>query len=85
MKTCQKKYLDLVTFFDSYNQQLLNETAAEEVYCGHLGVVNYIRSLGIEMHTNPMDYLSKTRIDHSNIFVTNFFTVLKHELDKAHQ
>ena len=85
MNVYQQQYFELVACFDSYNQQLLNETAAEEVYCGHLGVVNTIRNLGIEMHINPMDFLTKNRNDNTGLFVTNFFTVLKGELEGARQ
>ncbi len=85
MKVYRQQYADLVDFFDNYNQQIVTEHSVEEVYGGHLGVVNYIRTVGLNMHTNPLDILSKTSTRATSIFVMNFFTILKNELDEARQ
>lgn len=85
MKDYRYQYEYLVDFFDHYNQQIVNEHKVEEVFWGHLGVVNYIRTIGLNKHTNPIDILSKTRNRITSSFVTDFFTSLNNELDNARQ
>ncbi len=49
----QKEYALLRDFYKSYNQQLRNEAIPDKVDLGHLGVINYIRTLGMEQHISP--------------------------------
>ena len=77
------QYSILVSFFDSYNQQLLTEPHPEKVFHGHLGIVNYIRSLSIEGHIRPDDFISEPGMDKAGTIVTSYFTALNNELDKA--
>ncbi|MEN8229673.1 MAG: HD domain-containing protein [Bacteroidota bacterium] len=78
-----RQYSDLVSFFDSYNQQLLIERDPGEVYYGHIGVVNYIRTLSVEGETRPENFLRKVGVNNPGTIITNFFTSLHHELDQA--
>jgi len=79
----QQHYSVLVSFFDNYNQQLLMEPKAEDVFYGHMGVVNYIRTLSVEGHTGPENFLRKIGINNAGSIVTNYFTALNNELDQA--
>jgi hypothetical protein len=77
------EYSILVSFFDSYNQQLLTEPHPEKVFHGHLGIVNYIRSLSIEGHIRPDDFISEPGMNKAGTIVTSYFTALNNELVKA--
>lgn len=79
----QPQYKSLISFFDSYNQQLLLNPKAEDVFYGHLGVVNYIRTLSVEGQTGPEDYLKEIDADKAGIIITEYFAALKNELVKA--
>jgi hypothetical protein len=79
----RKQYTDLVSFFDNYNQQILTNPQTENVFYGHLGVVNYIRRLSVEGQTAPSDFLSEINISKTGSVVTGYFTALKNELVKA--
>ncbi len=78
----RQQYSDLVSFFDNYNQQLLTEQRPETVFSGHLGVVNYIRSLGIEECFMPGEFVLKTGTGNTSHIITNYFSALKHELEQ---
>lgn len=77
------QYSTLVSFFDSYNQQLLTEPHPEKVFHGHLGIVNYIRSLSIEGHIRPENFISEPGMNKAEMIVTSYFTALNNELVKA--
>lgn len=79
----QWQYGELVSFFDLYNQQLLTGPDPQEVFHGHLGVVNLIRTLTVEGATEPMDFLRALGSEPRGSTVTNFFKALQHELEKA--
>ncbi|HER07458.1 MAG TPA: HD domain-containing protein, partial [Bacteroides sp.] len=55
LRVYREKYTYLVSFYDSYNQQLLLESDPQEVRSGYLGVVNAIRRLTLEGKTRPED------------------------------
>ena len=66
---------------DEYNTQLLTEDSPANVYTGPLGVINYIRTLGMEEHIRP-EYLSK-HIAQEDVTVKEYFNTLSDELDQA--
>ncbi len=59
------------------------EPKAEDVFYGHMGVVNYIRTLSAEGHTGPADFLRKIGVNNAGTIVINYFTALNNELDQA--
>jgi len=77
------QYEWLISFFDSYNQQLLVHPSTRNVFYGHLGVVNYIRTLSVEGKTDPEDFLEKIDTNKAGSIVKEFFTALENELVKA--
>ena len=83
MKTYRQQYAELVSFYDRYNQQLLLEPTPAKVLSGHIGVINYIRKLSVDGTTGPEYYLREIKESNASIMVTEFFTRLKDELDKA--
>lgn len=83
IKEYRNQYADLVSFFDNYNQQILTNPIAENVYYGHLGVVNHIRRLSVEGRTAPEDFLGEIDIRTAGSVVNSYFTALRNELVKA--
>ncbi|MCK5136355.1 MAG: HD domain-containing protein [Bacteroidales bacterium] len=83
VKAYRQQYTELVSFYDRYNQQLLLESNPEEVFSGHIGVVNYIRKLSVEGRTGPESYLLEITGNNRSNLVTDFFTRLNGELEKA--
>lgn len=83
MNACVAQYDELVTFFDCYNQQLLTVTGDRDVFDGHVGIVNYIRSLTTEGDTEPGDIVRAIGRENRSVVVRDYFTLLKNELDKA--
>ncbi len=78
----RQEYAFLVSFFDSYNQQLLVETDPEQVRSGYVGIVNAIRRLSVEGRTRPEDFPAAVVKDDPGKLVTGFFSGLKEELRK---
>ena len=76
-----KEYAVLRDFYHSYNRQLLIESSPETVFDGPLGVINYIRTLGIEERISP-EYFPDS-IENKDTIVKNYFRNLKNELDQA--
>jgi hypothetical protein len=83
MRNSQIHYQILQNFYQEYNTQLLLELNPEHVYAGPLGVINYIRTLGMEEKIRP-EYLSK-HIAQEDTTVKSFFKTLSNELDQARQ
>lgn len=83
MDYCHSEYQILTSFFDNYNQQLLVDKEIEEVYHGHLGVVNHIRNLSVNGKTHPQMFLRQTEMDRPGSFVKDYFTALDHEIQNA--
>lgn len=81
MRTYMIQYEILQNFYLEYNTQLLRELSPEHVYAGPLGVINYIRTLGMEEKIRP-EYLSK-HIAQEDATVKSFFKILTNELDQA--
>ncbi len=77
----QKEYAILRDFYESYNQQLQNETILEKVDLGHLGVINYIRTLGMEQHISPENFSGS--LENEDTIVSTYFRTLKNELEQA--
>ena len=71
-------------FYNLYNQQLLLHGDPEEIFWGHLGIVNYIRRLGVEGKVRPEQYLQKLDLAKEGMTVQTYFKELKDELEKAH-
>lgn len=83
MRSCYSEFEVLRNFYQEYNTQLLLELSPEHVYAGSLGVINYIRTLGMEEKIRP-EYLSK-HIAQEDATVKSFFKTLSNELDQARQ
>ena len=78
------QYELLISFFDSYNQQLLVHPPTRNVFYGHLGVVNFIRTLSVEGKTEPEVFLEKIDTNKAGSIVKEYFTALKSKLVKEH-
>jgi hypothetical protein len=81
MLSYQSQYEILQNFYLDYSTQLLKERSPECIYDGPLGVINYIRTLGMEEQIRP-EYLSK-HIAREDKQVNSFFKTLSNELDQA--
>jgi len=79
----RQQYTSLVSFFDSYNQQLLVETEPEHVRTGYVGIVNAIRRLSVEGRIRPEDFPAAIGKEKPGKLVTDFFSQLKEDLEKA--
>lgn len=77
----KKQYQVLREFYTDYNSQLLQEIEPLKVYTGPLGVINYIRTRGMEEKIRP-EYLSK-HIAQEEKTVISYFKTLSNELDQA--
>ena len=77
----QKEYALLRDFYKSYNQQLRNEAIPDKVDLGHLGVINYIRTLGMEQHISPENFSGS--LENEDTIVSTYFRTLKNELEQA--
>lgn len=73
LEAYRKQYKDLYKFYSEYNLQLKNTSNSYQVSSGPLGVINYIRSQGLDVGAlgEPGDSLKE------------FFTKLEHELEQA--
>jgi hypothetical protein len=77
----QKEYAILRDFYQSYKLQLQNEAIPEKVIVGHLGVINYIRTLGMEQHIRPENFSGS--VENEDAIVNTYFRTLKNELEQA--
>lgn len=77
----QKEYAILRDFYQFYNLQLQKEAIPETVFVGHLGVINYIRTLGVEKHNGPESF--PDLLQNEDTLVNTYFRTLKNELEKA--
>ena len=48
---------------------------------GHLGVINYIRTLGMEQHISPENF--SRSLENEDTIVSTYFRTLKNELEQA--
>ena len=67
------QYNELCIFFEQYGLQLLTISNADAVSSGPLGVINYIRTQGLD----------KTALDRAESEVRDYFRKLEYELDQA--
>lgn len=84
MEQFRRQYLELLTFFDNYNQQLMMIPRAEDSLWGHVGIVNYIRRLSVEGVTVPGNFLREIEHGKGSSTVVDYFYELKNELEKTH-
>ena len=77
----QKEYEILRDFYISYNQQLEEEANPKKVFVDHLGVINYIRTLGMEQHISPENFPGS--VENEDTIVSTYFRTLKNELEQA--
>ena len=77
----QMEYDILRDFYQLYNIQLHKEAIPEEVLVGHLGVINYIRALGLEKQNGPESF--PDLLKNEDTLVNTYFRTLKNELEKA--
>jgi len=75
MKSYRKKYEELSNFFVLYEYQLREVSRLDIVNSGPLGVINYIRSHGMD----------KTEMHHAGSDVREFYKKLENELEEARQ
>jgi HD superfamily phosphodiesterase len=73
----------LVEFFNLYNQQMLVHSDPQQIFRGHLGIINHIRLLGVEGLVRPEHYLQKLDGAEAGATVQSYFNELKDELDSA--
>jgi HD superfamily phosphodiesterase len=83
VKTYHQQYNELAVFFDAYNRQLLAESDPAVVYCGHVGIVNYIRKWSVEAGVRPEHYLQELEGIEPGAIVQTYFNQLKNELERA--
>lgn len=83
MTFIQEEYALLKEFFEGMKRQLAEEEVPEQVNETYLGVINYIRSCGIEGKTQPAELLGCLK--NEDPFLLNFFRTLKNELDQTHK
>ena len=77
----RKGYEILRNFYITYNRQLQGEPHPERIMAGHLGVINYIRILGMEEQILPEHF--PDFLENGENFVKSYFRTLKNELDQA--
>ncbi len=78
----RQQYDQLVAFYSMYNKELESALNPLETFEGYVGVVNYIRTLGLEKNTRP-EYLSEAiGLAKKDGVVKDFFSTLKNELDQ---
>jgi hypothetical protein len=78
----RRQYGQLVAFFTAYNQHLESDPNPLETFKGYVGVVNYIRTLGLENHTRPEHLPEAVGLVTRDGVVNDFFSTLKNELDQ---
>jgi len=78
-----EQYRVLRDFYQEYKLQLLQEVQPANVYTGPLGVINYIRTMGIEESIRP-EFLGRI-IAQEDATVKDFFKILSNELEQARQ
>jgi hypothetical protein len=83
LRDYRSEYTYLVSFYDRYNQQLLVETDPENVKSGYIGIVNTIRRLSVEGRTRPEDFHAVVEKNDPPKLLTDFFSQLKEDLEKA--
>jgi len=69
----RKQYDDLRLFFEQYNQQLKDASQTDHIKSGPLGVINYIRTHGLD----------KTELEQFGGDVRDYFKKLEYELEQA--
>jgi len=74
-------YTLLKDFYLCYKLQLQGEAHPEKVFVGHLGVINYIRALGMEEGISPHNFPGY--VENEDALVNTYFRTLKNELEKA--
>jgi len=81
IKEHQEQFKILRDFFQEYNRQVLKHIQYNSLFTGPMGVINYIRTLGIDDHVRP-EYLAKM-IAQEDETVKDYFKTLSYELDQA--
>lgn len=80
IKRCKATYQEIISFYDSYNQQLLAEEDPYTVFSGHIGVVNYIRNFSVIGRILPQDFPEALDNFTAGKFVIDFFNKLEKDL-----
>jgi hypothetical protein len=73
IKTFERQYDELRHFYEQYNLQVKGSPRIETVTSGPLGVINYIRTRGLNL----------TYLDHAQKEVSDYFRKLSYELEQA--
>jgi len=79
----EQQYSELKLFFEHYNHQVEYVPNPEKVFKGQLGVINYIRTLGIQEQLRPEELYDRIRDRTSDPAINNYFRTLMYELDRA--
>ena len=82
MEEYQQQFEELTRFYTQYKQQWLSEEDPETVSEGQLGVINYIRKRSLGAKVRPEDLCRKAREERTAPMIQDFFSKLKHELEK---
>jgi len=83
IETYRRQYDELGHFFEQYQRQLEGTSNAEAVRTGSLGVINYIRTLGLLQQVSPLYLFAETEKEHADEEVCRYFRALKYEMEQA--
>ena len=83
IRSYSREWKELVSFYEQYTKQLAATTPPEMAESGPLGVVNLIRTAGLEEHVRPELLWTRTGEERYGRFVNDYFLKLHHELEKA--
>jgi hypothetical protein len=79
----EKEWKELIRFFEMYNSQLREKEDPELVSSGPLGVVNLIRSMGLEGHVRPEAMAGVIPSAGTDPYITDYFSRLHDELEQV--
>ena len=82
MEEYQQQFEELTRFYTQYNRQWLSVEEPERAEQGQLGVIHYIRKRSLEGKVRPEDLITNAGEEGKGPMILDFFSKLKHELEK---
>ena len=82
MDDYQQQFAELTRFYRRYNQQWLSVEEPEMAEEGQVGVINYIRKRSLGGKVRPEDLIIYAGEEGKAPLIQEFFSKLKHELEK---
>jgi hypothetical protein len=79
----KEEWKGLVRFFEHYKRQIAETAHPELIVTGPVGVANLIRTMGMMEQVRPEFLGSRIPDKSTDPFVTDYFSSLQHELEKA--